>query len=338
MAMACHYRVATHDAQVGQPEVLLGIIPGAGGTQRLPRLAGARLALDMCTQGKPLRGAEGARCRHHRSGGRRRSRAGLLRAAIAFAKARAKAVEMRRTRELPIRPEDVERRGRGLRCGACGPRQTTRGAAAAYAAVDAIQAALTLPVRRRLAARARALRGLCRLDRVEGAPAHVLRRARGREGPRHPEGHAGEGHRARRGRRRRHDGRRHRDDVRQRRHPGAAERGRRRGAAARAGDHPPELRRDDVEGQDDRGAGREDDGAHHADDVVRRLRSGGHRRRGGVREHGPEEGDVRRARGGDARRLRPRVEFVHARHRRARPRERPARRRCSAIISSAPPT
>ena len=54
VAMACHYRVATKDAQVGQPEVLLGIIPGAGGTQRLPRLAGARLALDMCTDGKPL--------------------------------------------------------------------------------------------------------------------------------------------------------------------------------------------------------------------------------------------------------------------------------------------
>ncbi|HXI27391.1 MAG TPA: enoyl-CoA hydratase-related protein, partial [Vicinamibacterales bacterium] len=40
VAQACHFRVATRDARVGQPEVLLGIIPGAGGTQRLPRLAG----------------------------------------------------------------------------------------------------------------------------------------------------------------------------------------------------------------------------------------------------------------------------------------------------------
>src|SRR5437867_3850604 len=39
-AMACHYRVAAPSAKVGQPEVLLGIIPGAGGTQRLPRLSG----------------------------------------------------------------------------------------------------------------------------------------------------------------------------------------------------------------------------------------------------------------------------------------------------------
>ena len=54
LAMACHYRVATADARVGQPEVLLGIIPGAGGTQRLPRLAGPAMALEMCTLGKPV--------------------------------------------------------------------------------------------------------------------------------------------------------------------------------------------------------------------------------------------------------------------------------------------
>src|SRR3954469_25904553 len=54
VAMACHFRVATKDARVGQPEVLLGIIPGAGGTQRLPRLAGVKTALEMCTDGKPV--------------------------------------------------------------------------------------------------------------------------------------------------------------------------------------------------------------------------------------------------------------------------------------------
>src|SRR6266851_5219290 len=54
VAQACHFRVATKDARVGQPEVLLGIIPGAGGTQRLPRLCGAKMALDMCTDGKPV--------------------------------------------------------------------------------------------------------------------------------------------------------------------------------------------------------------------------------------------------------------------------------------------
>src|SRR5216684_3132172 len=54
LAQACHFRVATKDARVGQPEVLLGIIPGAGGTQRLPRLCGAKMALEMCAEGKPV--------------------------------------------------------------------------------------------------------------------------------------------------------------------------------------------------------------------------------------------------------------------------------------------
>ncbi len=55
VALGCHYRVAAPKAQVGLPEVNLGIIPGAGGTQRLPRLTGAATALDMITSGRPAR-------------------------------------------------------------------------------------------------------------------------------------------------------------------------------------------------------------------------------------------------------------------------------------------
>jgi 3-hydroxyacyl-CoA dehydrogenase len=58
IAMACHYRVAVRDAQVGQPEVNLGIIPGAEGTQRLPRLAGVARAIDMCVAGAPIKAPE----------------------------------------------------------------------------------------------------------------------------------------------------------------------------------------------------------------------------------------------------------------------------------------
>lgn len=54
-AMAGHYRVAVASAQVGQPEVKLGLIPGAGGTQRLPRLAGIEKALQMCMDGAPVK-------------------------------------------------------------------------------------------------------------------------------------------------------------------------------------------------------------------------------------------------------------------------------------------
>ena len=54
LAMACHYRVAIEGAKVGLPEVNLGLIPGAGGTQMLPRLAGVEKALEMATDGKPV--------------------------------------------------------------------------------------------------------------------------------------------------------------------------------------------------------------------------------------------------------------------------------------------
>ncbi len=61
IAMACHYRVILSSAQVGQPEVNLGVPPGAGGTQRLPRLAGVEAALDMITSGTPITAAEAFR-------------------------------------------------------------------------------------------------------------------------------------------------------------------------------------------------------------------------------------------------------------------------------------
>jgi 3-hydroxyacyl-CoA dehydrogenase len=58
LALACHYRVATADAQIGLPEVKLGLLPGAGGTQRLPRVVGVERALNMIVSGAPLRAEE----------------------------------------------------------------------------------------------------------------------------------------------------------------------------------------------------------------------------------------------------------------------------------------
>jgi 3-hydroxyacyl-CoA dehydrogenase len=54
LAMTCHYRVALDSARFGQPEVKLGLIPGAGGTQRLPRLVGVEKALPMVAVGDPI--------------------------------------------------------------------------------------------------------------------------------------------------------------------------------------------------------------------------------------------------------------------------------------------
>jgi 3-hydroxyacyl-CoA dehydrogenase len=52
VAMSAHYRIAAPKTKVGLPEVLLGILPGAGGTQRLPRLCGVSMALDMMLTGR----------------------------------------------------------------------------------------------------------------------------------------------------------------------------------------------------------------------------------------------------------------------------------------------
>src|SRR5205809_1335804 len=103
VAQACHFRVATGDARVGQPEVLLGIIPGAGGTQRLPRLCGAVKALEMCTDGKPVP-APSARehgiIDHLVEGD-------LLTGAIAFAQTQAIKAGPRRTRDRSEKIADV---------------------------------------------------------------------------------------------------------------------------------------------------------------------------------------------------------------------------------------
>ncbi|HEX8937905.1 MAG TPA: enoyl-CoA hydratase/isomerase family protein, partial [Sphingomicrobium sp.] len=62
VALACHYRVAVPSAKLGTPEVKLGLLPGAGGTQRLPRVAGVKKALEMCTMGNPISAKEAFAC------------------------------------------------------------------------------------------------------------------------------------------------------------------------------------------------------------------------------------------------------------------------------------
>jgi 3-hydroxyacyl-CoA dehydrogenase len=62
VALACHYRVAVPSAKLGTPEVKLGLLPGAGGTQRLPRVAGVKKALEMCATGNPIGAKEAFDC------------------------------------------------------------------------------------------------------------------------------------------------------------------------------------------------------------------------------------------------------------------------------------
>ena len=58
VALACHFRVAVKEARLGLPEVKLGLLPGAGGTQRLPRAVGPELAVKMIVGGDPISASE----------------------------------------------------------------------------------------------------------------------------------------------------------------------------------------------------------------------------------------------------------------------------------------
>jgi 3-hydroxyacyl-CoA dehydrogenase len=63
LALACHYRIAAPSAKVGLPEVLIGVLPGAGGTQRLPRLIGPKAAMEMIVSGRHVPADEAKRLR-----------------------------------------------------------------------------------------------------------------------------------------------------------------------------------------------------------------------------------------------------------------------------------
>jgi 3-hydroxyacyl-CoA dehydrogenase len=141
VAQACHFRVATKDAKVGQPEVLLGIIPGAGGTQRLPRLAGAKLALEMSTDGKPVPApkAQAAGIVDQIVDG------DLLTGAIAFAKSKAKNRETRKTREISLSEEQKKTGLEAVDAARAALQKTAKGMHAPHAVVNAIEAGLRRP-------------------------------------------------------------------------------------------------------------------------------------------------------------------------------------------------
>jgi 3-hydroxyacyl-CoA dehydrogenase len=139
-AMACHYRVAVSSAKVGQPEVLLGIIPGAGGTQRLSRLAGADLAIEMCTLGQHVRVQRAAA----KGIVDRIIEGDLLTGAVAFALEKAQSGGIRKSREQVSKLADHAAAVASCAQARHSLKKTARGAHAPYAALDAIQAGIEL--------------------------------------------------------------------------------------------------------------------------------------------------------------------------------------------------
>ena len=140
VALAGHYRVALSTAKLGQPEVKLGIIPGAGGTQRLPRLAGVAKAVELCAGGNPITAAEALQF-----GIIDRVLEGdLLSGAVAFAREIA-------DKPLPKASQRSDKLGTPLENAAIfaaareDARSRHRGLQAPLVAIDAVEAATRLP-------------------------------------------------------------------------------------------------------------------------------------------------------------------------------------------------
>ena len=140
VAMACHYRVAVRSAKVGQPEVKLGIIPGAAGTQRLPRLAGVAKAVEMCSEGGPIGAEEAARLGIVD----KLIDGDLLAGAIGFAREIA-AKPISKTRERNNRLGTPEQNAPIFAAAREAVRRKQRGMNAPLATIDAIEAATKLP-------------------------------------------------------------------------------------------------------------------------------------------------------------------------------------------------
>jgi 3-hydroxyacyl-CoA dehydrogenase len=135
VAMAGHYRVAVAGAQVGQPEVKLGLIPGGEGTQRLPRLAGIAKAREMCVGGEPISAAQALEC----GVVDRIVEGDLLAGAVEFARGATTAPKTRERNEKLVHDPALFANARDA------ARKKYRGLLAPQAAIDAVEAAATLP-------------------------------------------------------------------------------------------------------------------------------------------------------------------------------------------------
>jgi 3-hydroxyacyl-CoA dehydrogenase len=140
IAMSGHYRVAARGAKVGQPEVKLGIIPGAAGTQRLPRLAGVAKAVEMCAEGNPISAEQALEFGIID----KLIEGDLLAGAIAFAQAIIGKI-IPKTRERNAKLGTAEQNAAVFSAGRENARKKQQGMPAPLAAIDAIEAATRLP-------------------------------------------------------------------------------------------------------------------------------------------------------------------------------------------------
>lgn len=143
-AMACHYRIAAPDAKLGLPEVTLGLLPGAGGTQWAPRLIGIEAALDLMVSGKPIGAAQALEAGLVD----RIAEGDLLQAALAYAgelasELAASGAGPRRSTDLPVKVDHLP--AGFFDATRAVVAKKTRNLPAPQRIVDCVEAAATLP-------------------------------------------------------------------------------------------------------------------------------------------------------------------------------------------------
>ncbi len=141
-AMLCNYRIASDTAKIGQPEVAIGILPGAGGTQRVPRLAGVQAALDMIVSGRHYDAGEGADLGVLDA---IYSDDGFLESAIAFAEKVADTRPLPRVRDMSDKLQDAKDNPGIFDAMRKKIARKARNQRAPYACIDAVEGAVTLP-------------------------------------------------------------------------------------------------------------------------------------------------------------------------------------------------
>ena len=149
LALTCHYRITVDSARCGLPEAKLGLLPGGGGTQRVPRLTGIEAALEMLTSGRHISAGEALRV-------------GLIDAivggenlaghAVAFAtRISERALPLRRVRDLPIPGDESHRNAEVFRRFRSKLSRRLRQIDATEAIIQCVEAAVALPFDRALA-------------------------------------------------------------------------------------------------------------------------------------------------------------------------------------------
>ena len=292
VALCAHYRVAVDSAKFGLPEVNLGLLPGAGGTQRLPRLVGVPKALEMMTSGRHIgtgEALEAGLIDDVTTGGP----AELREAAIAFAnKAVAENLPLARVRDRDEKVLEARGNDQLFADFRASIARKTRGFLAPEYNIQCIEAAANLPFDEGLK-----VEGKLFMELMTGPQSGAQRYAFFAERaankiPDIRQGHTDHRREEVRRARRRHDGRRHRDELRERRHPGHDRRTRSGSTRPRPRCRPQELRALGIARLDPRRGGRAADGADHRIDRQGRLRRLRHGDRSGVRGHGAQEVDL----------------------------------------------